>query len=994
MKKLILFIAFSCSWIMLQAQNKEKSFSEITTLTPTNTIGGTSYPSASLNFMPPSFLKVAGDINKDGFQDFYHSVIAADATTSDLADQVLKTTLFFGSSNGISKENVRLFDDATSIFKRDLKLIGDLTGDGIPEGFTYSDSTLKIYTDASGGNLTQVGSKDLISGLSVFTSRLEVKNYGDFNRDGYNDLIVYSNDVSSPPTSHIYLIYGSSSLSGLIVNKIPNNAHTASSGNGNWDQQFLYSDIDDDGVQEIVHIIAGTQYSDGRVFIYRLDSNDELSNVTDFTFPYGSFDMDFHGQNSPQVVDINKDGFKELVIYVNDRTIIFTEDTVRADAIYDVFDRNEFLGNGFSIIGDYNGDTFVDILIEGETPSIVFGNSELDLNTITPNFGAGKFSTITNTKNDSSLVGDVNGDGLDDLILEFSMENSYGYRTFFGNASGDFTNTSEISYPTPYLPYEFSYYTLNAGDLNNDGVEDYGIVYKGSASATNAYSRLEIFFGGDLSKSTPDLIINHPDKYDISMPASGDFNGDGYSDIAVNYLNKTSGINIYLGGGSMDNDSDYELTFSQMFPDQLDGEWSNSTFSALSNAGDMNNDGIDDLVFSSFQAKGKTYLLFGGDSFSTAPDLEIDFFATNIVSLKDFNGDGINDIALASIYLGNPYGNTVLLFPGFDSKTNEIFSGENIIKINEPISDGTRVLTNFGITMDGGDFNGDGFTDLAVSSQSHFLIPSSGVASEGVESIYIYLGSATPDSITDYKFGLKTNLFAGYKNTIQTSQLLTNHIGELTTVPDQNGDGTDEILIGTTPQFVKDPALVNENVKTNAVLYYGATDITQINDDGDILFKAPNPYYGLGTENNSFPSQTAHSAVGDFNGDGETDYMFTQGNDFNFVKSPVYVYNSDQTTVGIDNELTQVRDFKLHQNYPNPFNPTTNINYSVPKRTEVSLKVYDVTGRLVATIVDNKVHSVGNYSITLNASAWASGVYFYRLEAGDFIKSQKLTLIK
>jgi GH35 family endo-1,4-beta-xylanase len=85
--------------------------------------------------------------------------------------------------------------------------------------------------------------------------------------------------------------------------------------------------------------------------------------------------------------------------------------------------------------------------------------------------------------------------------------------------------------------------------------------------------------------------------------------------------------------------------------------------------------------------------------------------------------------------------------------------------------------------------------------------------------------------------------------------------------------------------------------------------------------------------------------------------------------------------------------FELKQNYPNPFNPTTNISYSIPKTSKVSLKIYDVLGREVRTLV-NTVQAPGQYSVSFNARDFSSGVYFYQINAGNFIATKKLMLIK
>jgi Secretion system C-terminal sorting domain len=85
--------------------------------------------------------------------------------------------------------------------------------------------------------------------------------------------------------------------------------------------------------------------------------------------------------------------------------------------------------------------------------------------------------------------------------------------------------------------------------------------------------------------------------------------------------------------------------------------------------------------------------------------------------------------------------------------------------------------------------------------------------------------------------------------------------------------------------------------------------------------------------------------------------------------------------------------FSLFQNYPNPFNPVTTISFNLPTKSFVSLKVFDILGRKVATIVSEEI-SAGVFSRQWNASALSSGVYFYSLQAGSFTETKKLVLLK
>jgi hypothetical protein len=86
-------------------------------------------------------------------------------------------------------------------------------------------------------------------------------------------------------------------------------------------------------------------------------------------------------------------------------------------------------------------------------------------------------------------------------------------------------------------------------------------------------------------------------------------------------------------------------------------------------------------------------------------------------------------------------------------------------------------------------------------------------------------------------------------------------------------------------------------------------------------------------------------------------------------------------------------DFLLYQNYPNPFNPSTKIRYSVPQTSNVIMKVFDVLGNEIETLIDEEKNT-GTYEITWFADNLPSGIYFYRLQADSFVESKKMVLLK
>lgn len=95
----------------------------------------------------------------------------------------------------------------------------------------------------------------------------------------------------------------------------------------------------------------------------------------------------------------------------------------------------------------------------------------------------------------------------------------------------------------------------------------------------------------------------------------------------------------------------------------------------------------------------------------------------------------------------------------------------------------------------------------------------------------------------------------------------------------------------------------------------------------------------------------------------------------------------------VNDESAGVNDFSLEQNFPNPFNPSTRINYQIAKDNFVTLKVYDIIGNEVAALVNNQ-QPAGKYSVDFNSANLPSGVYLYRLQAGNYIQTRKMTLIK
>jgi photosystem II stability/assembly factor-like uncharacterized protein len=133
----------------------------------------------------------------------------------------------------------------------------------------------------------------------------------------------------------------------------------------------------------------------------------------------------------------------------------------------------------------------------------------------------------------------------------------------------------------------------------------------------------------------------------------------------------------------------------------------------------------------------------------------------------------------------------------------------------------------------------------------------------------------------------------------------------------------------------------------------------------------------------------------------ETLKSICYSNSFLYVatdKAGIWKLAIDDNILDVNDKQKYVpNDFKLSQNYPNPFNPSTKINYQLPTAGNVTLKVYDVLGNEIATLV-NEYKPAGSFEVEFNPASSikkpASGIYFYRLQAGSFVETKKMILLK
>jgi hypothetical protein len=123
------------------------------------------------------------------------------------------------------------------------------------------------------------------------------------------------------------------------------------------------------------------------------------------------------------------------------------------------------------------------------------------------------------------------------------------------------------------------------------------------------------------------------------------------------------------------------------------------------------------------------------------------------------------------------------------------------------------------------------------------------------------------------------------------------------------------------------------------------------------------------------------------------DSLVFLSNASNASRATIYLQGTGTGATAIEPASEMPKAFALLQNYPNPFNPSTTIKLELPKSSVVRLSVFDILGREVSVLV-NERRDAGAYEVKFDGSNLASGVYFYRLQAGSFVQTRKLLLLR
>ena len=474
------------------------------------------------------------------------------------------------------------------------------------------------------------------------------------------------------------------------------------------------------------------------------------------------------------------------------------------------------------------------------------------------------------------------------------------------------------------------------GDINSDGFSDIAISsWDYPADGGSTY----VFFGGNPPDCVPDMLIEGG----WGPPAAIDLGGDGVNEVIAStevYFSfpcEEGTIYFYQGYA----DSIGSVPYSLISPDT--GNWA---FGWDVRTGFVDSDSLGDMLVLKYCRPSQELVYYSG-----APTLDTVADWSYVVSNSrqsfddgfgfiDFNGDGQLDIFAAQIWRD----------PGFISTFfGPTFGSVPDLIIDPPVEFDTLDQRIFGRgTYNIGDFDGDGWDDLGVIFALRGLI---------------YKCGPSADTLYDYHLEASCQYMAA--------------------AGDVNGDGYNDVITGG-----------SYTMDGSVQVYLGGTEADTTFDL--LIVRTDLPPFFL--QDVGYRLSTA----GDFNGDGIDDFMFSCRNFSGGQPGAVFVIRgSSDIVTSVDDRTDPAvpEQFKLMQNHPNPFNGSTNIEFLLRERGQVSLEVFNVLGQGVKVLLDQESAAVGRHVIVWDGTdsadrAVASGVYLYRLSVGNQSAVKKMVLLE
>ncbi|MBK6425720.1 MAG: FG-GAP repeat protein [Blastocatellia bacterium] len=847
----------------------------------------------------------AGDVNNDGFDDIIVGASLYDAGSADEG----AAFIFLGGPNGISlPAATRLESNQTNAaFGLSVAGAGDVDNDGYDDVIVGADTYDAGQTDEGAAFVFRGGPSGIPNGNPSTAATIlqvdqvsagigiSVAGAGDVNDDGFADVIVgsvfYDSGQTDEGAAFVYL----GSASGIIptANAVLNGDQATSRMGISVDGA---GDTNGDGYDDVIvgaRLYDLGQFDEGAAFVFLGGSAGitiASATAADATLE-GNLAGALMGASVASAGDLNNDGFADVVVGANaynagqsneGAVFVFLGGAAgvgnggptSADTFLQSNQIDGQLGTSVAGAGDVNGDGYDDLLVGARvmnlgTPQeggvfLYFGGASGVPSEITISSGP------TILQQDQALaffgtsvagVGDVNGDGYSDVVASAPGYNGIGAAfVYLGQARGlqGFPKPDTV---TRSGQAESGFGSVaGAGDVNADGYADI-IVGAGSydAGQTNEGAAF-IFHGGpngipvgDPSVAATFLQGNQAGAFfGLSVAGAGDVNSDGYADVVVG-SNWTSGqpaegaAFVFHGGPSGIANGSPATAAAILQADQDD-----SSFSAgVASAGDVNNDGYDDVIVGARlydigqTDAGAAFVFHGGpegvengtpanaDAF-LGGIFQNDYFGSVVGGAGDTNGDGYDDAVVTASFPNGTQSVHVYLgsFGGLASTaTTTLNSGQSLASLDDVAS--------------AGDVNADGYADIVVGS-------------------YLFDGSRIDDGAAFVIHGGPSGIPSGSIATVADTSIFSGQAGslfgiEVATASDVNNDGYDDILIGA-DNYV-------DNIRRTVFVFLGGPAgivATGPRDAAATLVAPVGPGFAYSVE---------LDAAGDVNGDGFDDVV-------------------------------------------------------------------------------------------------------------------------
>jgi hypothetical protein len=834
-------------------------------------------PWSGLNYQIGNGLIPTGDINGDGKADLLQRLVnIPDISTPDLEDifPVLHL-VFLGDLSGPSQTFTDVFN---------INPVGDIDGDGFGDAIVQvlpGVNDFLFYFGSATGYVPSGFGFQLNSGLINWAT-------GDFDNDGTQDVVLLSG-------SNLHIIYGLSNRAELAVLPVSNPigyydfrvfrrhdqgrdyiadarfnvsnqwelvimkvesgiltpVHTITGWGGTSGiSRWVFSDMNGDGEDDAVILFGNGVFAwapantspTGNLF-------GSVARITTELNPIGAFHPDLTG-----------DGSSDLVLLYNSELHVANGATI--------------LANGFRIAD----------LIKLQDAGRSFNSFFTPLNR-------------TGARTSYNSLGDVTGDGKEDIIAIESIANPSQFRAV---AISSIANSGvDLNAPVRESRQEV-HVGANAGDWDSDGIDDYGYAINDFTAAGSRYI-IKLSSGVELQFDfAPNLNF-------FGAPSFGDINGDGKTDMIVRVRRLIDGalreyIDIYSAASSNKTEKVASLDVAASIPNAV-----NPILNGFHNVGDVTGDGRDNFIgmpSGGLNNPGKNYML--SLIASTYQFNEIaETFGNSAVNIGDIDGDGVDDFAAEDANT-----NTVKLFAGqkeldpgyvffpiYTIQRSSIFQSDYA----------PGVFSFFGSPLASGDFDGNGYKDLVVGT---FRSRTNTSDSEGDYILWLFKGYKWGLNVSEPEmaFKLSANDLDPLRTFAPLNAQFINILGLIQTLPDINGDGSDELL-------------VTSYLGSNALILLGGLNLgLDIEDfgvsfgDERILLQAPNRRTQLGHPSN-FLSYRDYVAFGDFDNDGIPELFLPQPLDLNFKSTPVYKYVLDIEKRVIPEilEITDIEDVEDDQ---------------------------------------------------------------------------------